>query len=640
MLSLVLGSFNSYGQCSPDVTDPVSIIIPDLTGECVVVVTPPTTTDFCDGTVTGTTLDPLVYTSEGLYTISWTFTDLAGNSIILPQNVIVDDFTAPVPTIAALPNVNEECEVSSITAPTAMDNCSSIITAVTSTLFPITTPGLTTVTWSYDDGNGNVITQDQIVDIQDVTLPLADVGSLADVISECEVTSLVSPSATDNCSGFLLGTTMTLLPITAQGTTVITWSYDDGNGNISTQDQNIIITDVTAPITDLAVLSDVSGVCQVASLTPPSASDNCSGTVLGTTTAILPITTQGTTTIVWTFDDGNGNFSTQSQDIVINDNIAPIADLAVLPNVTGECSVATLTTPTANDNCAGLVIVSHDAILPITIQGTTIVTWTYDDGNGNLETQVQEVIINDISAPVPDVLTLSDVTGDCSLGSLTDPTASDNCSGFITVSNDATLPYTVVGTYVVTWMYTDATGNNSAQTQNIIIQDVTGPVADLATLTPIVVDCELTSLVEPTATDDCGGAVTITSDAVLPMTIPGDYSIVWSFTDDQGNVTTENQTVTINITETCLELVTVNDVITPNGDGINDFWVLENVSYTVGCNVQIFNRWGTQIFETESYDNTWDGKSVGGELLPEGVYYYIIQCNDDVSFKGYITIVR
>jgi gliding motility-associated-like protein len=640
MLSLVLGSLNSFGQCAPDVTDPVSIIIPDVTGECVVVVTPPTTTDFCDGTVTGTTLDPLVYTSEGLYTISWTFTDLAGNSIVLPQNVIVDDVTAPVPVIPALPNVNAECQVASIIPPTAMDNCSSIITAVTSTIFPITTPGLTLIVWSYDDGNGNVITQNQEVNILDVTSPVAVLANLADVTSECQVTSITAPNATDNCSGLLIGTTLTVFPINTQGTTVVTWTYIDGNGNTSTQNQNVIITDVTAPVVDVASLSDVISICQVTSLMAPTASDNCSGTVLGTTAAVFPITTQGTTTVLWTFVDGNGNFSTQSQNIVINDNIAPFVDLAALPSVTGECSITSLTAPTATDNCAGSVTGSHNAIFPITLQGTTLVTWTYDDGNGNIETQIQEVILNDLSAPVPDGLSLADVIADCSLATLTDPTATDNCSGFVTVSNDATLPFTAVGTYVVTWMYTDAAGNNSAQTQNVIIQDVTGPVVDPATIAPMAFDCEITDLVVPTATDDCGGEVTIINDATLPMTIPGVYTVAWTFTDSEGNETIETQDVTIALTEACLDLVTVNDVITPNGDGNNDYWVLENISYTEGCNVQVFNRWGAQVFETEGYDNTWDGTSEEGEILPEGVYYYIIQCNDNDSFRGYITIVR
>ncbi|MEZ4931799.1 MAG: hypothetical protein R2788_06750 [Saprospiraceae bacterium] len=47
-------------------------------------------------------------------------------------------------------------------------------------------------------------------------------------------------------------------------------------------------------------------------------------------------------------------------------------------------------------------------------QGTFTITWTYDDGNGNTSTQTQTVIVDDVTAPVPDVATLPDVTGECS----------------------------------------------------------------------------------------------------------------------------------------------------------------------------------------------------------------------------------
>ncbi|MEZ4952269.1 MAG: hypothetical protein R2825_01675 [Saprospiraceae bacterium] len=47
-------------------------------------------------------------------------------------------------------------------------------------------------------------------------------------------------------------------------------------------------------------------------------------------------------------------------------------------------------------------------------QGTFTITWTYDDGNGNTSMQTQTVIVDDVTAPVPDVATLSDVTGECS----------------------------------------------------------------------------------------------------------------------------------------------------------------------------------------------------------------------------------
>ena len=144
--------------------------------------------------------------------------------------------------------------------------------------------------------SGPIVLSDPI----DTTAPVADTAPLADITAECSVASLTPPTATDNCEGTITGTTTTTFPITTQGTTVVTWIYDDGNGNTSTQTQNVIIDDVTAPVADTAPLADVTAECSVASLTPPTATDNCEGTITGTTTTTFPITTQGTTVDTWT----------------------------------------------------------------------------------------------------------------------------------------------------------------------------------------------------------------------------------------------------------------------------------------------------------------------------------------------------
>src|SRR2546427_5111231 len=82
------------------------------------------------------------------------------------------------------------------------------------------------------------------------------------------------------------GTTSDPLTYNTQGTHVIHWSYNDGHGNISTQNQNVIITDVTAPVPDVANLPDVTGECS-ATATVPTAMDNCIGPVTGTTSDAL-----------------------------------------------------------------------------------------------------------------------------------------------------------------------------------------------------------------------------------------------------------------------------------------------------------------------------------------------------------------
>ncbi|GAA0873613.1 hypothetical protein GCM10009118_00210 [Wandonia haliotis] len=392
--------------------------------------------------------------------------------LMLSQACITTTIT---PDVTSLTAISDECSVSTLVAPTASTNCGEVITGTHDATLPITTT--TTITWTYDDGNGNTSTQTQEVIIDDVTSPVADVATLSDIIAECEVTSLTAPTATDNCTGAITGTNNATLPITT--TTTITWTYDDGNGNTTTQTQEVIIDDVTSPVADVAALSDITAECEVTSLTAPTATDNCTGAITGTHDATFPIAT--TTTITWTYDDGNGNTSTQTQEVIIDDVTSPVADVAALSDIIAECEVTSLTAPTATDNCTGAITGTNNATLPITT--TTTITWTYDDGNGNTTTQTQEVIIDDVTSPVADVAALSDITAECEVTSLTAPTATDNCTGAITGTHNATLPITTSTT--ITWTYDDGNGNTSVQTQDIVIASIDNTITqeDALTLT-------------------------------------------------------------------------------------------------------------------------------------------------------------
>src|SRR5439155_19764313 len=62
----------------------------------------------------------------------------------------------------------------------------------------------------------------------------------------------------DNCSGTITGTTSDSLTRTTQGTSVVIWHFNDGNGNESTQTQNIVVADLTAPVPDAASLADAT----------------------------------------------------------------------------------------------------------------------------------------------------------------------------------------------------------------------------------------------------------------------------------------------------------------------------------------------------------------------------------------------
>ncbi|MBF4508583.1 hypothetical protein IRZ83_18050, partial [Flavobacterium sp. JLP] len=450
-------SFANQNVIITDTTAPVVPVLADVTAECSATPLTPTTTDNCDsGVITGTTSTIFPITTQGTTVVTWNFTDSSGNTSTATQNIIIDDTIAPVAPVLA--DVTGQCDATP-SAPTATDACAGTITGTTTTAFPITTQGTTVVTWTFDDGNGNTSTANQNVIIDDTVAPVVPV--LADLTGQCDATP-IAPAAADACAGTITGTTTTVFPITAQGTSVVTWTFDDGNGNIATANQNVIIDDTIAPVAP--VLADVTGQCN-ATPAEPTAADACAGIITGTTTTVFPITTQGTTVVTWTFDDGNGNIATANQNVIIDDTVAPVAP--VLADVTGQCN-ATPAVPTAVDACAGTITGTTTTAFPITVQGTTVVTWTFDDGNGNIATAAQNVIIDDTIAPVAPVL--ADVTGQCNATPAV-PTAVDACAGTITGTTTTAFPITAQGTTVVTWTFDDGNGNIATAAQNVIIDD-------------------------------------------------------------------------------------------------------------------------------------------------------------------------
>ena len=81
-------------------------------------------------------------------------------------------------------------------------------------------------------------------------------------------------------------------------------------------------------------------------------------------------------------------------------------------------------------------------------------------------------------------------------------------------------------------------------------------------------------------------------------------------------------------------------VFTPNGDGINDVFKLDIDETIAACsNLQIFNRWGSKIFESVGQNVAWDGRTAAGEKVPIGTYFYIIEINGIIK-RGTLTLLE
>jgi len=87
--------------------------------------------------------------------------------------------------------------------------------------------------------------------------------------------------------------------------------------------------------------------------------------------------------------------------------------------------------------------------------------------------------------------------------------------------------------------------------------------------------------------------------------------------------------------------IKINQVFTPNGDGINDTWVVNGITHFAN-RVEIYNRWGNLVYAADNYKNDWDGRANvsrvmnKGEYLPAGTYYYIIDLGEYGKFAGYL----
>jgi gliding motility-associated-like protein len=86
--------------------------------------------------------------------------------------------------------------------------------------------------------------------------------------------------------------------------------------------------------------------------------------------------------------------------------------------------------------------------------------------------------------------------------------------------------------------------------------------------------------------------------------------------------------------------VDATNVLTPNGDGKNDKWVIRNLDSYPDNEVSVFDRTGRMVYHRVNYSNDWDG-TINGSPLAEGTYYYILRISGTSRIaKGYITIIR
>ncbi|MEN9973275.1 MAG: hypothetical protein RIS20_1622, partial [Bacteroidota bacterium] len=372
----------------------------------------------------------------------------------------------------------------------------------------------------------------------------------------------------------------------------------------------------------------------------------------------------GTTTVTYTATDAAGHTTTASFTVTVNDTENPsiIAPADVVFNANFGCQAigVVLGTPNINDNCS-ISGVSNDAP-PIYPLGNTTVTWTISDNAGNTATTTQLVTIIDNIAPVitipSDLNVVSNSGCDAINISIGQATATDNC-GILSIVNNAPATFPA-GTTQVTWTATDNSGNQTSLIQLITVEDLVAPTAILNDLTiqlPVGSDALVTSaMIDGGSSDNCGG---ITFE-IIPNTFScadlGVNKVTVIVTDDHGNTTESIINVTVTYSGIDADFDSIDDAcdddintttpvvpsgFTPDGDGINDLFVIPGMNNYTRIDLSIFNRYGNEVYSNGSYNNDWDGtSSLNGHELPDGTYFYVLELDSTEILTGYVYINR
>jgi len=261
------------------------------------------------------------------------------------------------------------------------------------------------------------------------------------------------------------------------------------------------------------------------------------------------------------------------------------------------------------------------------------------------DTTYQSVTV--LPSPVIDIS--SDITEGCNpitvnFSDLTPDAAQWNWTfaggapGSSTIENPSNIHFNNAGSFNVTLNVVNIYGCSSTATFNNYITSHPVPDANF-TFSPTVGTPGLpinfnssssSSYVNNWAWDFGDGATSTEQNPTHPFAQTGNHTIWLTVTTAYG--------CTDSISQNILVIdIKIPNVFTPNGDGINETFVIDGIELVPDCQLIIFNRWGKRIYESNNYKNDWDGGNYA-----DGVYYFIFTLPQGIAepTHGTVTIIR
>lgn len=319
-------------------------------------------------------------------------------------------------------------------------------------------------------------------------------------------------------------------------------------------------------------------------------------------------------------------------------------------DVANGCSAQALwPEPTASDNCILKSFTSSHTSGQLFPIGTTTVVYTATDEAGLISTASFTVTVSDRKAPVFTGGPVQDIvmnsSESCSaIVSWTEPQVTDECSVIISQSHKPNSTFNL-GTTKVQYEAKDASGNTSFFTFNILIEDSRSieilncpndiqRSAERGPLTHV-------SWIAPATTGSCEPIMLESNHKPNDLFPIGTTTVEYLASTPSGKKAHCSFKVTVQETQ-----LKISNLITPDGDGLNDHWVVANIENFRDNQVVIFDRWGGVIFQAARYDNesvVWRGTNKSGGSVPTGTYFYTIVAHrgeEKIHASGAVELVR
>lgn len=540
-------------------------------------------------------------------------------------NVFVGDNLKPIPDNPTLTKITGDCKTVITIIPTATDNCKGQIFGTTTDPLSYQLPGNYTITWKYDDGNGNIAIQTQQVEIIQQPLPTWNSSQVF-----CKITK---PKISD-------------IAVTATNP-----KWYDANGNVISSLSQELVDNTKYYVTQTANGCESAKKEILIQLSDPNAptgnpvQDFCSASnptlknvaVKGTAVKwfnnlgiLLPETTA--------LQNGETYFATQTVN-----SCESTQKLAVKVNVvTNYLSANDFTDAFCNDTTADFKTINIDNYKKELITNPQDYKFEIRKTNGelvsgntnlNIGTNIFDVkIISSLGCFqfVKLSLTLNEKP------KIDLPQEQEFCDNVGTP-----LKVDFVSGYSYLW--------NTGETSHSIIADKEQTYT-LTITTPAGCSNTGSTIVKKAKLAEIQNIIITNNSAIIVMSFAGDYlysldQINWKSENKFDNLDNGNYTVFVKTKLGCdlgsksFTIFSLSNVFSPNGDGINDTWKISGIENYPNSEIKIFDRQGkmiiNQITKGEAFE--WNGES-NGRLLPTDSYWYQIKLSDGRILEGYVVI--